>query len=382
MDSKYEILRYKPALRDDVLALRTREAGDSDDPITVEAQWRWKYEQNPYLPEPCVVLASDSTGLVGMLGLYGSMWQFGEPPRTLLVPCPADAYVDPAHRRRGIYRRLFAESLALAAELGCEYAFSLGSAKSTYTSNLQMGARSLGYRLPAMHWPHAARTSGDGRGARLLSVPPRALRFARTRLSSAVESRRHPFALLDAGAALTGIGGLPIEVASSPRPAAMAALTAKIRSDGRIRHLKDERYLAWRFGRQHAWYRFLFLGGDELDAYAVLHSWARPGARVSVVDWEAAHPDSLADLVTAALRVGRIESIWVPWVGAPSPTTRALQRVGFAFDDRAAVQGRPPFTIEVNALRTGGDEAWTVGGRDLLDPLDWDLRLVYADGLA
>jgi hypothetical protein len=87
MAFEYEILRYRPALREDVLALRLREAGGVN-PAAVESQWRWKYEQNPYLTEPLVLLARDSIdGVVGMLGLYGSRWQFGAGHGPRSVPC-------------------------------------------------------------------------------------------------------------------------------------------------------------------------------------------------------------------------------------------------------------------------------------------------------
>src|SRR5436309_14517331 len=107
MSDEYRIVRYRPALRDDVLALQMAGQG-SDDWRSVEARWRWKYEENPYLPEPLAVLAADASGrLVGMLALYGSMWEFGDPAGRVAIPCPADAYVAPPHRRRGFYRRLF-----------------------------------------------------------------------------------------------------------------------------------------------------------------------------------------------------------------------------------------------------------------------------------
>jgi hypothetical protein len=161
----------------------------------------------------------------------------------------------------------------------------------------------------------------------------------------------------------------------------MAALAKRVQGDGRIRHVKDATYLAWRFGRHGNRYRFLFLGGRELDGYVVLHSWGDRGAAVRVVDWEVTHPRLLADLLSSAVQLGRFPSLSVPWVGSPGPLTDALEEAGFAFADAGPSSGasRSPYTVEVNRLRSRAAGPWTLGDRDLLNPLDWDLRFLYAD---
>jgi hypothetical protein len=162
----------------------------------------------------------------------------------------------------------------------------------------------------------------------------------------------------------------------------MAALVERVHRDGAIRHVKDTEYLSWRFRRQDALYRFLFVGGDDLEGYLVLHTWARKDAQVTVVDWEVAHPDLVVDLLTSAIRLGRFAFLWMPWVGLSGPTADALERIGFIREDAKAseVSGESPFTVEVNVLRESPHVAWMLGERNLLDPLDWDLRYLYADG--
>jgi GNAT superfamily N-acetyltransferase len=404
MNDEYTVMRYRPELRADVLALFRMQGAKGLDVVEGERHWRWKYEENPYLREPLAVVAADSTRrLVGMLGLYGSMWQFGESPGRLLVPCPVDAYVAPDHRRRGLYRRLFTESIALARERGWEYLFSLSSGKETYTCNAQLGARSLGYRLPSMHYPGPPVPSGNGRRSRMRAVPRHILETGRRRvlsatgrapvvqhmlrsayqgLVSAARWRHDPFELFDEGAAAGELTGTYIDVTSRPRPDAMATLAERVSGDGRIRHVKDTTYFSWRFRRQDVRYRFLFVGTDELEGYVVLQSGAHNGASVSVVDWEVAHPDVLADLLKTALRLGRFSFVWIPWSGPPGPTTDALERIGFVFDDVDASTAEAwPFTVEVNLVRGSSDGVWMLGDRYLLEPLDWDLRLLYADAV-
>jgi GNAT superfamily N-acetyltransferase len=397
LSAEYQILTYQRALRDDVLRLFRMLGAQGLDRATAEAVWRWKYEENPYLREPLALVAADASGsLIGMLGIYGSMWQSGDPRNRVVVPCPADAYVASPHRRRGVYRRLFAQALALAREQGYDYVFSLNSSKETYLCNVQLGARSLGYRLPSMHW-RGPGVSANDRGVAVRITPRRMLDFARGRFLSATARtpalqrvvrsayRRSfpakaggPFKLLDAGAAAGELNGTGIEATAAPRPEAMAALVERVVHDGRSRHVKDGEYLSWRFRRPGARYRFLFLGGDDLEGYAVL---SPRGGRISVVDWEVVHPDLLADLLRSAIGLGRFPVLSVHWVGPSGPTIDALERIGFTGEDaEATVSGESPFTVEVNVLRKSPHVAWMLGESNLLDPLDWDLRPLYADG--
>jgi hypothetical protein len=210
-----------------------------------------------------------------------------------------------------------------------------------------------------------------------MPVLRRVVRSAYRRTASAVAG--NPFKRFDAGAAVGELTGTGIEAAAAPRPEAMAALVERVSGDGRIRHVKDSQYLSWRFRRQDARYRFLFLGEDDLEGYAVLSP--RRGGQVNVVDWEVAHPDLLADLLRSAIGLGRFRFLTVPWVRPSGPTIDALERIGFVLEDaEAVVSGESPFTVEVNVVRKSPPVAWMLGESNLLDPLDWDLRALYADG--
>ena len=247
MSVEYEILTYRPTLRADVLPLFRMLGAKGLDPAAAEALWRWKYEENPYLPEPLALLAADGEGrLIGMLGIYGSMWQSGDPPNRVLVPCPADAFVASTHRRRGVYRRLFTRALALARDRGYDYVFSLASERGTYLCNAQLGARSLGYRLPSMHWSGSAVSANDWPFTARIT-PQRMVYAARRKIISATARtptlqrvigsayRRtvstivgDPFKLFDGRAAAGEHIGTGIEVTATPRPDAMAALVERV----------------------------------------------------------------------------------------------------------------------------------------------------------
>ena len=89
----------------------------------------------------------------------------------------------------------------------------------------------------------------------------------------------------------------------------MADLVARQAYDGRIRHVRDARYLAWRFQNPLHEYRFLLAGGDRLHGYLVLQAYrlSRHGA-ANIVDWEASDPAVRRALLHAAVEWGGFSS--------------------------------------------------------------------------
>ena len=156
---------------------------------------------------------------------------------------------------------------ALGKDRGQRLSRRFCSVAEGFDGGQQLGARSLGYRLPSMHW-RGPGVSANDRGFAVRITPRRMLDFARRRFLSATARtpalqrvvrsayRRSfpakaggPFKLLDAGAAAGELNGTGIEATAAPRPEAMAALVERVVHDGRIRHVKDGEYLSWRFRR-------------------------------------------------------------------------------------------------------------------------------------
>jgi hypothetical protein len=178
-------------------------------------------------------------------------------------------------------------------------------------------------------------------------------------------------------------------VEPTPRAGPMAALVAELGGDGRIQHVRDRRYLEWRFQNPLSAYRFLYwAGGAELEGYLVLQAPARRlGGVVSIVDWEARDDTVRAGLLDAALAWGRFDDIAV-WTDALPATARGLLfdagfvaappagSIGTAFRTKAV---RP--TVLVKPVRPGAmaPRDWDVDGRSLLDLGSWDLRMIYSD---
>ena len=87
----------------------------------------------------------------------------------------------------------------------------------------------------------------------LATVYQRARRYAGKLQLAGWVGEHSPFRNLDA---VKGHASTSVE--SEPRPGAMAELVERLASDGRICHLRDETYLAWRYRNPRSVYRFLY----------------------------------------------------------------------------------------------------------------------------
>jgi GNAT superfamily N-acetyltransferase len=371
--TRYEIVKYTPALRGQLLELQTHLWSREID--LNSAYFRWKYEENPYVREPLVHLALCDGQVVGMRGMCGARWQVGAPPEAFLAPYADDMVVAPEHRDHGLFTRLMRAALDELAGRGLDYVFNLSAGRVTSLGSLTMGWKSAGGVRPVGRLSRRAlvrqRVRAFLAGKRLL------WRLASTPLLLA-ECRR-PFARLDRAADRLWKSSA-VSLSKDARPEAMADLVARLSLDRRIRHVRDATYFAWRFRNPLREYRFLYAGGDRLEGYIVLQS-ARGThghrARVNVVDWEATGGSTRAALLDAARR-GAFDEL-VTWTASLDADTRELlRRRGFTpIDEADTARGVPGILI-----RPVRDEAlradWTIGGRRLLDLANWDLRMLYS----
>lgn len=162
----------------------------------------------------------------------------------------------------------------------------------------------------------------------------------------------------------------------------MADLVERIGTDGRMRHVRDEQYFAWRFGNPLNVYRFLFWEDARLEGYMVLQKRRHTrGGETRILDWEATHPQVHEDLLYAAIDRchSTVLSTWSATLG--ERTARLLQAAGFRrVNETQGVRHYRPGLL-VRAVRDEMQEAdWVVAGRRLLDMANWDLRMIYSDG--
>ncbi len=366
----YEIVGYRPELKGQIARLQ-RHLWGGDEALNT-AYFEWKYERNPYLPGPLVSLALSEGSLVGMRGMFGSFWEVGAGLERVVVPCGDDLVIAPDHRHRGLLGRILDATIAELAARGHPVTFSTSAGVVAMAASLGRGWRSAASVREVARGGSAA-TSLAWRLARRVRGWPGMRYLAR----AASQVRRPPFEHLDAAARRTADGGA-VWCTDAPPTDAMADLVRRLGYDGRIRHVRDARYLAWKLANPLHDYRVLLAGDGRLDGYLVLQAYRVTGAaRVNVVDWEGSSPSVRRALLEAAIDWGRFAALGT-WTMSLSRETQALlSELGFGPIPRHPLlpQGT---ALLVRAVATSPPEtALTLGGRHLLDAENWDMRMLY-----
>ena len=363
-----EFISYRPEHASAIARLQTHLW--STDAERNAAYFRWKYLENPFMPEPAVMLAMSDAGAMAMRGAFGSAWEVNGSPEPFLIPCADDMVVDPAHRNHGLMRPLMDALFNDLTARGYEYLLSLSAAPVTLVVSLATGWRAVGSTDPLARVarPVAAAQWLRARTARVPLVRRLAPRLV-------LPSERDAFHHLDRSRRRQR----RITMTREPRSQEMAALVKRNGSDGRIRHVRDARYLDWKFRNPLANYRFFYYDEQSLDGYLVLHRTASDRgdrACVSIADWEATNTQIRLALLDEALQRGAFADLEAWGATLPSSLHAELERRGF----RAAEPGtlkRPGHRILARCLDPSIAD-WTLDGRSLLDMSQWDLRRLHS----
>lgn len=387
--AEYDIIRYRPAYRSQLLELQTHMW--SQDFARNERYLDWKFYTNPYYDtEPIIHLALHRRQLVGMRAMFWTRWQGGQPTELMRGVSCADAVVHPAHRRRGLLQAMTNMMLVDLSKSG-DYAYdvTLSANRLSAALNLKCGWRSAGSLGWVVRQPPPGDVSPWRQVARKLPIVPSVLRWlrsrGRTQIASQSPSPDKQFAALDRTAAAGGTSaGSRISVGRAPRPKEMAALVERTATDGRIRHVRDEQFYAWRFQNPLSEYRFLFYEEERLEGYLVLQMPAVPRGDnwVTFVDWEATRRQIWDDLVRAAMRSVAPNGLAIWSATLQDEAKTLLHKSGFREYVERDDQTAAGFEHSLLVRRTGFEQPnteWTLGGRCLLDVGDWDLRPIYSD---
>lgn len=369
MSGPYEIVPYGAMHKGQVAALQTHLwSRDLDRAIRY---LEWKYEQNPYLPEPLIYLAFSSGELVGMRGFYGASWEAGSPHASVLVPVADDLVVAPEHRNRGLVTLIMRAAFEDLTSRGYQYVLNLSGTPVTVIGSLAMGWKSTGPLEPIRLHQGVERVREVMRHTRLL------WRFAESPLLRAAGAS--PLQRLDRMAQRRRTRSISIE--REPRLDAMSELVERLGHDGRIRHRRDREYFAWRFRNPLASYRFVYWGDDRLEGYLVLcaaHAPALDGRRVKLVDLEASDPAVRAELLGAALDLGRFPELFVWGVCLPADARSLLAARGFSPVGLDQGTHEAPRLLVKRVAPQPPECPWVLGDRTLTELTDWDLRMLYA----
>jgi GNAT superfamily N-acetyltransferase len=345
----YEIVEYRPEFREQILQVQRHLWGPDVD--VNSAYFKWKYDENPYLDTTLIYVALCKEKVVGMRGFYGAKWEVRDSSQTAFVLCAGDLVVDPEHRRRGLFRRIMAMALHDLATRGYLYVFSLSASVITKVGSLTMGWRPVGSLKP-MDWN------------------------LRGRVSSA--DRARPFDELERTAR---DGKSNVIVGHAPRPEPMAELVERIGYQGKIRHVRDSEYLAWRFRNPLSSYRFLFWGGSRLEGYLVLQTRIYTDKLwVNIVDWEFVDDRVGAELLRAAVDWGGFDKITI-WSATLSESAKAtLKSNRFDLWNEVEYFASIPTVLVKRVQDQVKNAEWTLNDMRLLDIGSWDLRMAYSDG--
>jgi len=349
MHTEYEIVKYTPEFKQLVLELQ-RYLWNPE--LAVNAAYlEWKYERNPYTASPLIYLALEQGRVVGMRGFYAAQWQTGCDGHTWLGLCAGDSVIAPEHRNRGLLSQITRTALAELASSGCTYILNLSASQVTYMAALAMRWRSLGAFQTMQR---------RGQGTRLDDP------FQR------VDQNWHKQRYKATAA---------VCLAQDPRPEAMTDLVARLPYDGRIRHVPEQRYFAWRFQNPLSRYRFLFWEDGQVEGYLVLQARRYKNTRrVNIVDWQAAHAEVLTDLLQTAVQVGDFDRLAL-WSSTLSEETKALlQHAGFTLEESAGdlAHYRPALLVRPADDATLQTD-WVLANRHISDLANWDLRMIYCD---
>lgn len=369
-----DIVFYSSLYKEGLLTLQT-ELWSNDLKLN-RRYFEWKYERNPYFEKPFIFLAICDDRVVGMRGMFGTRWQVGCPKHCFDAPYADDLVIAPEFRNQGLHSRIMRAALLEATARGYKFIFNLSGGRITVLSSLAMGWKSVGAMLPA---GRASEASGGEKLRKILRAAPLLRRFSGSRwLHHSRECR--PFRVLDQSAAAGKLKSEGIALELAPRSEAMAALVEQASRDGRLRQVRDARYLSWRFQNPLHEYRFLYLpNGDTLEGYLVLQRYAeRISGRVHVVDWEACNRDASLALMRAAIDFGDFSEL-VTWTASlDADRLQFLTDLDFCpVDMQMTARGHPCALIR-SLSSSDSDEQWIISGRDLLDFSNWDLRMIFS----
>jgi len=353
----YEIVKYHPEFKRQIVELQRHLWGP--DVALNAAYLEWKHEHNPYVETPLIHLALYGGQVVGMRGMYGAKWQIGHPCQTFLGLCAGDSVIAPDHRNRGLFTKITRAALDDLTNSNYTYIFNLSANSVTFLGSLATGWRGIGPLQTVQR------------------------RCANSLPSSVSPEEPHPFYFFDRnGAGSRGEASPHVSVEPTPRPEAMAELIERMGADGRIRHVRDQQYFAWRFQNPRAVYRFLFWEDTRPEGYLVLRRRVYTDrVAVNIVDWEATNAQVLADLLQAAIRWGNFAQLTIWSATLPAEVKTLLQVTDFKELEGKGNMTRYFPTVLVRPIcdeMLKGD--WVLADRQLLDLANWDLRMIYSDG--
>jgi hypothetical protein len=374
----YEIIRYEPRYRGEVLELLEPLWGPNRE--INESYLDWKYFRNPYAGNPIIYLALHEKRVVAVRPLWPCCWESASPDKYRCVQ-DADAIVHPDYRGQGLLRKMISIELKELENDRYDFDITLSAGQQSSISNTKMGWLKVG-ELSRLHWRPMKNASWLRQIGRKVPLLPSMYRHFRKDATQRRSSNNafQPFQALDHNYERgLRFGGSGIVLDNCPRPAAMAMLVSGQSSNGRIRHVRDEKFYQWRYENPFSEYRFLFHEKTELEGYLVLQQSSHANSdSCLIVDWEFTNMKVFSDLVRATTLWGKFESISIWSATLGSNIVKLLRGLGFQGAEEDETTG-DLFCSPILVKPLCEPNNWSMGGRDILNIANWDLRPIYSD---
>lgn len=368
----YEVIAYEPQLKPLILELQKNLWSSS---ATLNAAYfDWKYERNPYVKEPLIYLAMYDGKPIGMRGFFGVRWETSNPARQTVCLYADDMVIAREHRGKGLMSQIMHAAFRDLSGRSFSHAFSLSASAPTLRSSLSMGWRSAGWAQPIRRQTWSA-------------LAQRALSMVEQR----GPSLQGPSLVASARQSLRGLGANRIDrhlrnnpairLEHAPRCAEMAELVARIRTNGKIRHVRDSEYFHWRFQNPLSRYWFLFWIEERLDGYLVLQEYTSDRAdriRLNIVDWEGITPAVQSGLLEAAVVFANNRPLWIWAATLPQLAADMLKQRAFRMRGTPPDLPAPPSVLVRPLRHDPPDGEWQLAGQPMLDLAHWDLRMLYS----
>jgi acyl carrier protein len=373
--SRYRIVTYRPEFKPAVAEFQT--GLWSPDSYRNLRYLEWKYEDNPYPDSGRIYLAFDDEELVGMRGFYRSRWEIDLPPRRVPLLVADDLLVSEQHRNKGLVSEIMRAARDDLRGLGERHVINLSGGTLTVLESLASGWRSAGMLKPMMR-QSSSRSLYPTLGRLLMRITHAPCINGRRMQSD----QPNPFSRLDrAHTPYRTECGLHVEIDSRPRILPMIDLIGRTTRAGRLRHVRDEAYLEWRYRNPFREYRFLYSADATLNGFLVLRRCTDrvPAPRpVSIVDLEAVNERVACALLETAVRAGSFEELTVWASTLRELSVNQLQRLGFRPVNARLTASGTPYLLVWSLDDSESDERWRLEGVDLLDLSSWDLRTIYS----
>jgi GNAT superfamily N-acetyltransferase len=367
----YEFRQYSRQYLPQIADLGSRIFGGQPDDFA--AYIKWKYERNPYIDEPIVPLALVNDRVVGVLGMYGSCWRFGN-SKPYKIPVGADFVVDVGHRGRWVAQRLFVASTEVLVERGFDYAFSLSANLLTRRMRFRAGSvRAATYHTYSRIVSSPIKRSIARATAALPTPVQRVIRGAGS--MSKLRGGFNPFRKFDRWHPSSKQN---ITSTAEPRIRQMSELVSRYFEPSLFRHVRDEQYYEWRLQNPRALYRYLYFeSASGLEGFIVLHQSVL-GGTVTIVDWAASGIKVWAALLSAVVSSG-ITDLQIISTGFSTAQQDVLAQLGFTLLREVETDRQPAPGLLIDARQTAENDSWLLDGENIIDPNRWDMRMIFSD---